>query len=39
VWEHAYYLTYRNRRAEWVDAFFRLIDWKAAGRIYENAIK
>ncbi|MBN1242645.1 MAG: superoxide dismutase [Spirochaetales bacterium] len=39
VWEHAYYLSYRNRRAEWVEAFFRLADWDAAGRIYEAAIK
>jgi Fe-Mn family superoxide dismutase len=27
VWEHAYYLKYRNRRAEYVAAFFDLIDW------------
>ena len=27
VWEHAYYLKYQNRRAEFVDAFFNLIDW------------
>lgn len=39
VWEHAYYLSYRNRRAEWVEAFFGLVDWKAAERIYEAAIR
>ncbi len=39
VWEHAYYLTYRNRRAEWVEAFFRLVDWKLAGRNYEAALR
>ena len=39
VWEHAYYLSYRNRRAEWVEAFFRLVDWETAGRIYEAAVK
>ncbi len=27
VWEHAYYLKYQNRRAEFIDAFFYLIDW------------
>lgn len=31
VWEHAYYLDYRNERARYVDAFLdRLIDWKFA---------
>ena len=29
VWEHAYYLKYRNRRAEYVNAFFDVIDWTA----------
>jgi Fe-Mn family superoxide dismutase len=34
VWEHAYYLRYQNRRAEYVDRFFDVIDWRsAAGRL------
>ena len=33
VWEHAYYLKYQNRRAEWVDAFVdHLANWDDAGR-------
>jgi Fe-Mn family superoxide dismutase len=27
VWEHAYYLKYKNRRAEFVDALFKIINW------------
>jgi len=29
IWEHAYYVQYQNRRADYVDAFFTLIDWRA----------
>jgi Fe-Mn family superoxide dismutase len=27
MWEHAYYLQYENRKAEWIDAFWELVDW------------
>jgi Fe-Mn family superoxide dismutase len=30
VWEHAYYLKYQNRRAEWVDTFMKMADWQFA---------
>ncbi len=38
VWEHAYYLQYQKRRADYVDAFYKLIDWPAAARRYEAAM-
>ncbi len=31
LWEHAYYLKYRNDRAGYIDAFFNVIDWNKAG--------
>jgi Fe-Mn family superoxide dismutase len=27
MWEHAYYLQYRNRKAAWLDAFWQLVNW------------
>jgi Fe-Mn family superoxide dismutase len=27
MWEHAYYLQYQNRKAEWLKSFWELIDW------------
>ncbi|MFO8064655.1 MAG: superoxide dismutase [Spirochaetota bacterium] len=37
VWEHAYYLTYRNRRAEYVDNFFHIINWDEVSKLYAEA--
>ncbi|OHA61567.1 MAG: superoxide dismutase [Candidatus Vogelbacteria bacterium RIFOXYD2_FULL_44_9] len=36
VWEHAYYLKYQNRRAEFVEVFFQVIDWKRVEEIYNS---
>ena len=34
VWEHAYYLKVQNRRAEYIDNWFNVIDWEAAEKNY-----
>ena len=40
VWEHAYYLKYQNRRAEWVDALLdHLVHWHDVSRRYERAVR
>ncbi|HHX80959.1 MAG TPA: superoxide dismutase [Acholeplasmataceae bacterium] len=38
VWEHAYYLKYQNRRAEYIDNWFNVIDWNKAEYIYNNPL-
>ncbi len=39
VWEHAYYLKYRNMRASYIQAFFDVVDWNAVARLYESAAR
>ncbi len=38
VWEHAYYLKFQNKRPDYVDAFWNVVDWNKAEANYQAAI-
>jgi Fe-Mn family superoxide dismutase len=39
VWEHAYYLHYQNKRADYIEAFWKVLNWTAAESNYGAALK
>lgn len=38
LWEHSYYLKYQNKRADYINAFWNVVNWREANELYEDNI-